>query len=168
MLLIDCGLFQGYKQLRRRNWAALPFDSRTIDAVVLTHAHIDHSGFLPALTRSGFKGKIYCSAGTSELRKILLPDSAHLQEEVEILNNLPDEGTNTWEHFHAVKSAAEVATWMKLTPAPIENIDRSMIERLVRAMKLEKIGLKGLKEEDFEEPALDDSNPASTPTVPPS
>ena len=80
-LLIDCGLFQGYKQLRLRNWAALPFDPRTVDAVVLTHAHIDHSGFLPVLTRSGFKGRIYCSEGTAELCKILLPDSAHLQEE---------------------------------------------------------------------------------------
>lgn len=80
-LLIDCGLFQGYKQLRRRNWDRLPFDPRTIGAVVLTHAHIDHSGFLPALTRAGFSGRIYCSEGTLELCKILLPDSAHLQEE---------------------------------------------------------------------------------------
>lgn len=80
-LLLDCGLFQGYKQLRLRNWSALPFVARTIDAVVLTHAHIDHSGFLPALVREGFRGKIYCSRATLELCKILLPDSAHLQEE---------------------------------------------------------------------------------------
>lgn len=84
---------------------------------------------------------------------------------VEILKSLPDEGTNTWDHFHAVKSAAEMATWMKLTPAPVEKIDRSIIERLVRVMELEKIGLK---EEDFEEPALEDSSLASTSTMPPS
>lgn len=80
-LLIDCGLFQGYKALRERNWSRLPFDPGSVDAVVLTHAHIDHSGFLPALSRQGFRGRIYCSEGTSELCRILLPDSAHLQEE---------------------------------------------------------------------------------------
>lgn len=80
-ILVDCGLFQGYKQLRLRNWAPLPFDPRSIDAVILTHAHIDHSGFLPVLTRQGYRGPIYCSEGTFELCKILLPDSAHLQEE---------------------------------------------------------------------------------------
>ncbi len=80
-LLVDCGLFQGYKQLRLRNWATLPFDPSELDAVILTHAHIDHSGFLPVLTREGFRGPIFCSEGTFELCKILLPDSAHLQEE---------------------------------------------------------------------------------------
>lgn len=80
-ILIDCGLFQGYKQLRLRNWAPLPFAARDVDAVLLTHAHIDHSGFLPVLTRQGFRGPIYCSEGTLALCKILLPDSAHLQED---------------------------------------------------------------------------------------
>ena len=80
-ILVDCGLFQGGKELRARNWTRLPFDPRAIDAVVLTHAHIDHSGFLPGLVRAGFSGPIYCSEGTFELCKILLPDSAHLQEE---------------------------------------------------------------------------------------
>lgn len=80
-VLIDCGLFQGYKQLRLRNWAPLPFDARSVDAVILTHAHIDHSGFLPVLMRQGFRGPIYCSEATLELCRILLPDSAHLQEE---------------------------------------------------------------------------------------
>lgn len=80
-VLVDCGLFQGYKQLRLRNWAPLPFDPGSIDAVVLTHAHIDHSGFLPALTGKGFRGRIYCSAATHELCEILLRDSAHLQQE---------------------------------------------------------------------------------------
>ena len=80
-VLVDCGLFQGYKQLRLRNWAPLQFDAHQLDAVVLTHAHIDHSGYLPLLCRSGFRGRIYCSHATLELCRILLPDSAHLQEE---------------------------------------------------------------------------------------
>lgn len=80
-ILVDCGLFQGYKQLRLRNWAPLPVEPGSIDAVILTHAHIDHSGYLPLLCRSGFRGRIYCSHGTLELCRILLPDSGHLQEE---------------------------------------------------------------------------------------
>ncbi len=80
-LLIDCGLFQGFKQLRLRNWAPPPFDARTLDAVVLTHAHIDHSGYLPLLVKQGFRGRVYCSAATRDLCGILLPDAAHLQEE---------------------------------------------------------------------------------------
>ena len=80
-VLVDCGLFQGFKQLRLRNWAALPVAASSIDAVVLTHAHIDHSGYLPLLAKQGFRGKVYCSEATYELCRILLPDSGHLQEE---------------------------------------------------------------------------------------
>lgn len=80
-VLIDCGLFQGYKQLRLRNWAPFPGDPATIGAVVLTHAHLDHSGYLPLLVRNGFRGRIYCTPATAELCALLLPDSAHLQEE---------------------------------------------------------------------------------------
>lgn len=80
-ILIDCGLFQGYKQYRLRNWERLPIAPSSVDAVVLTHAHIDHSGYIPLLVRNGFQGKIYCSEATYDLCKILLPDSGHLQEE---------------------------------------------------------------------------------------
>lgn len=80
-VLVDCGLFQGYKQLRLHNWSPLPVPPATLDAVVLTHAHLDHSGYLPLLVRQGFRGKIYCSEATYDLCKILLPDSGHLQEE---------------------------------------------------------------------------------------
>jgi metallo-beta-lactamase family protein len=80
-VLVDCGLFQGYKALRLRNWASLPIDPAAIDAVVLTHAHIDHSGYLPLLVKNGFRGRVLCSEGTSELCRIMLPDSGWLQEE---------------------------------------------------------------------------------------
>jgi len=80
-LLVDCGLFQGEKELRERNWAPLPISPNTIDWVVLTHAHIDHTGYLPRLVRDGYRGPIYANAATCELARILLPDSAHIQEE---------------------------------------------------------------------------------------
>ncbi len=80
-ILIDCGLYQGLKELRLRNWQPLPFDPKTVDAVILTHAHIDHSGYLPLLVKNGFKGPIYCTYGTKDLCDILLMDSAKIQEE---------------------------------------------------------------------------------------
>jgi metallo-beta-lactamase family protein len=80
-VLFDCGLFQGLKELRERNWAALPVDPKSIEAVVLTHAHIDHSGWLPRLIGGGFKGPVHCTGGTADLCKLVLPDAAHLQEE---------------------------------------------------------------------------------------
>ncbi len=80
-ILVDCGLFQGYKPLRLKNWSPLPCDPSSLDCVILTHAHIDHSGYLPLLARNGFSGPVYCTDATRDLCGILLPDSGHLQEE---------------------------------------------------------------------------------------
>jgi metallo-beta-lactamase family protein len=80
-VLLECGLFQGQKELRLRNWAPPPFDPASIDAVVLSHAHVDHSGYLPLVVRRGFRGPVYCTSGTADLLQILLRDSARLQEE---------------------------------------------------------------------------------------
>ncbi|OYU74883.1 MAG: MBL fold metallo-hydrolase, partial [Burkholderiales bacterium PBB5] len=80
-ILLDCGLFQGYKVLRERNWAPLGVPPHEIDAVVLSHAHLDHSGWLPGLVSAGFRGPIYTSPATRDVAEVLLLDSAHLQEE---------------------------------------------------------------------------------------
>src|SRR5215470_8299655 len=80
-ILIDCGLFQGLKELRERNWQEPPIDPHSVDAIVLTHAHIDHTGYLPRFVNQGFRGVIYATSATVDLLRILLPDSAHLQEE---------------------------------------------------------------------------------------
>lgn len=80
-LLVDCGLFQGYKQLRLRNWSPLPIPATDVDAVVLTHAHLDHSGYLPLLVKTGFQGRVHATSATCDLVSILLPDSGHIQEE---------------------------------------------------------------------------------------
>lgn len=79
--MLDCGLFQGLKPLRLRNWDSFPVDVTTIDAVVVSHAHIDHTGYLPKLVKDGFKGPVYCTAPTADLMEIMLLDSAKLQEE---------------------------------------------------------------------------------------
>lgn len=80
-VLIDCGLYQGYKYLRQRNRAPFPFEQDELDGVILTHAHIDHSGYLPKLVKDGFDGPIFCTEATNELCEIMLPDSGRLQEE---------------------------------------------------------------------------------------
>jgi metallo-beta-lactamase family protein len=80
-LLVDCGLFQGLKELRERNWQPLPVPASSIDAVVLTHAHLDHCGYLPRLVAQGFQGRVFCTSGTSELAKLVMADAGKLQEE---------------------------------------------------------------------------------------
>ena len=80
-VLLECGLFQGLKELRLRNWAPFPVDAASIDAVVLSHAHLDHSGYLPSLVKQGFAGPVFATPRTADLLGILLPDSGRLQEE---------------------------------------------------------------------------------------
>ena len=80
-LLVDCGLFQGSNELEQRNWNNPPVNPASIDWVVLTHAHIDHTGYIPRLVHLGYRGPFYCNAATNELCQLLLPDSAHIQEE---------------------------------------------------------------------------------------
>jgi metallo-beta-lactamase family protein len=80
-ILVDCGLFQGLKELRERNWQALPVRAESIETVVLTHAHLDHCGYLPRLVGQGFKGRVFCTPATQNLTKIVLADAAKLQEE---------------------------------------------------------------------------------------
>lgn len=80
-ILIDCGLFQGVKNIRSRNWKSFPVRTSDIDAVILTHAHLDHSGYLPRLVREGFRGTVWCTQATQALAEIMLPDSGHIQEE---------------------------------------------------------------------------------------
>lgn len=80
-ILIDCGLFQGLKELRLRNWQELPVDPSSISAILLTHAHLDHCGYIPKLIKDGFRGPIYCSAATFDLCKLILTDSGRIQEE---------------------------------------------------------------------------------------
>ena len=80
-VLVDCGLFQGDRDIRERNWEPFPVEPSSLDAVILTHAHIDHSGYLPVLVREGFRGPVWCTPGTADVCRLLLLDSAHLEEE---------------------------------------------------------------------------------------
>jgi metallo-beta-lactamase family protein len=111
-LLIDCGMFQGLRDLRRRNWSAFPFDPASLTAVLLTHAHLDHSGMLPRLVANGFRGKIYCSAGTASLCSLVLPDAAHLQEEDARFAN--ERGYSKWSPAEPLFTTADAEAALKL------------------------------------------------------
>ena len=107
-ILIDCGLFQGPKDLRLRNWNNFPVNPAEITAIILTHAHIDHSGYIPRLVKQGFRGKIYCTAATKELCEILLPDSGYLmEEEAEYLNKHKKSKHNPALPLFTVKEAED-------------------------------------------------------------
>ena len=80
-IMVDAGLFQGLKELRLRNWQDLPVPASSLEAIVLTHAHLDHCGYLPRLVAQGFRGRVFCTLGTQDLCKIVLPDAGRLQEE---------------------------------------------------------------------------------------
>ena len=98
-VLVDCGLFQGLKALRLRNWQPLPLAATSIDAVILTHAHLDHCGYLPRLVSEGFKGRVFCTPGTKDLCSLVLPDSARIQEgDIDWINR----HRNAVSHFHVL------------------------------------------------------------------
>ena len=86
-VLVDCGMFQGQKEWRERNWQQLPVPAVAIEAVILTHAHLDHCGWIPRLVKQGFRGPIYATPATIDLCGVILPDSGHLQEEDAVFHN---------------------------------------------------------------------------------
>ena len=122
-VIVDCGMFQGSKTMSELNYRPFPFDPASVDAMLLTHAHIDHTGVIPKLTKHGFTGKIHCTKGTVDLCQIMLPDSGHIQEsDVEQLNKRNakrgldpvepiytlEDAMKSLEHFRPV----EYETWM--------------------------------------------------------
>jgi len=137
-ILIDCGLFQGLKELRLRNWEPPHIDPKSLNAVVLTHAHLDHSGYLPALCRDGFRREIFTTGGTHALCRVLLPDSGHLQEEeAEYANRkgysrhtparplyTEDDARRVLEHFEerGLQSGFEVSPGVRVTFRPAGHI----------------------------------------------
>lgn len=112
-VLVDCGLFQGTKNLRLRNWQPLPLAPDTLDAVVLTHAHLDHSGYLPVLVREGYRGPVYCTAATAELCDIMLRDSARLQEEEADFANRHDYSKHRPAQPHTLDDAQRALRLLK-------------------------------------------------------
>ncbi len=125
-ILVDCGLFQGFKALRLKNWAPFPVEPQSIETVILTHAHIDHSGYLPLLVKRGFAGPILCSKATADLCQILLPDAGHLQEkDAEFANR---HGFSKHKPALPLYTLADARKALDhLTPVPFEQ-DRSFVD----------------------------------------
>jgi metallo-beta-lactamase family protein len=116
-ILVDCGLFQGYKHLREMNWEPFPVDVSRLDCVILTHAHLDHSGALPLLLRNGYRGPIYTTPGTIDLCHLLLPDSARLQEEeAEYLNRHQASKHKPALPLYTEEDARHVLRYMQAVP----------------------------------------------------
>ena len=116
-ILIDCGLFQGSKKLRLKNWEKFPVNPAEIDSIILTHAHIDHSGYIPRLVKEGFRGKIYCTSATKEMCTILFPDSGYLmEEEAEFLNRHGKTKHNPALPLFTVKDAEEALKYFEIVP----------------------------------------------------
>jgi metallo-beta-lactamase family protein len=134
-ILVDCGLFQGLKELRERNWLPLPIEVPSLDAVLLTHAHLDHSGYLPLLAKNGFAGPVYCTEATRDLCDILLPDSGYLQErDADFANR---HGYTKHKPAKPLYTAAEAEASLKLLkPVPFgafRKLDDGLTVRFQRA-----------------------------------
>jgi metallo-beta-lactamase family protein len=116
-VLVDCGLFQGFKNLRLKNWEPFPLDVSQIDAVVISHAHLDHSGYIPLLVKNGFRGVIYATEPTVDLCKILLPDSGFLQEEeAKFANKRGYSKHNPARPLYTAEDADESLKYFKAVP----------------------------------------------------
>jgi metallo-beta-lactamase family protein len=116
-VLVDCGLFQGFKNLRLKNWDKFPLDVKELDAVVITHGHLDHSGYIPLLVKNGFRGSIYATPPTVELCKILLPDSGYLQEEeAKFANKRGYSKHNPAKPLYTVEDAEDSLNYFKALP----------------------------------------------------
>jgi len=134
-VLIDCGLFQGQKEWRERNWQDLPSPAKTIDSVILTHAHIDHSGWIPRLVKEGFHGPIYATPATVDLCSILLPDSGHLQEEdAEFYNKTRASRHHPALPLYTMEEAQQCLTLFRpINFGETHAVDKTLSFRFVRA-----------------------------------
>jgi metallo-beta-lactamase family protein len=131
--LVDCGLFQGLKELRRRNWDRPPLNPSSLQAVLLTHAHIDHSGYLPLLVKNGFRGPIYCSSSTADLCEILLPDAGHLQEkDAEFANRHGFSKHKPALPLYTEEDAGEALKLLRRVPFDVEQIVSDHVQMVLR------------------------------------